>query len=412
MAIKNRPPGLRYILLLLLFIFGTQVYSQEFSQDLGGYDGQAVNGSHLSGTRFMNSPSVRTTRRTVAAAVLAGTKRGSQPALHKRQIPIPVDGEPLYAIYTAARTKGNNRRFALVCGNQYNPSVFASYDDAPMDNGWMANKRIGTPQNPATVQGSHKGLEQDVVTVMQALDHSGPGDITASKQANLYYEWQHRNHGTTFNTYPGLPLRNDYGATDALYGNQMNPKGGMIMCLQNYGPDYEIQLGAQRNPPAVVGPAPPMKQLSDILFFQWKKACSEKGMMNLGSETLLTLGPVSTSDLRWIFQRRIADPTSMQVIDAVTAFPNEGLIAWPGRDYNFDPFTPDLRPGESSYAHALLGTPQGASVAFLLLQYERQIGRRVPTKVQVWAGSNYPNDPKDRNMLFWISPRPDQDTVF
>ncbi|KAK5706052.1 hypothetical protein LTR97_001038 [Elasticomyces elasticus] len=419
MAIKNRPPGLRYILLLLLFIFGTQVYSQEFSQDLGGYDGQAVNGSHLDtvhelAKRQDDSPDGGSCcfSRYQAAVLNAG---GSQPALHKRQIPIPVEGEPLYAIYTAALTKGNNRRYALVCGNQYNPSVFASYDDAPMDNGWMANQRGQRGKlwdNPETVNERLQKLDQDVEPVLLALDLSGPGHISANDKANLYYEWQHRNHGTTFNTYPGLPLENDYGATDAIYGNQINPRGGMIMCLRNYGPDYKIQKGAQQVPPVVVGPAPPLKQLSDILFFQYKKACSEKGMKDLGSETPLTFGSVSTSDLRWIFQRKIADPTTMQVIDAVTAFPNEDLIAWPGRDYSFDPFTPDLRPGESSYAHALLGTPQGASVAFLLLQYEGQIGRRVPTKVRVWAGSKYPNDPKDRNMLFWISPRPDKDTVF
>ncbi|KAK5735090.1 hypothetical protein LTR17_008426 [Elasticomyces elasticus] len=398
MAIKNRPPGLRYILLLLLFIFGTQVYSLEFSQDLGGYDSQAVNGSHLDtvhefAKRQDDSSDGGSCCITKYQEAITKTSE-SQPALQKRVTPAD------YTIYEDAFYKGSGRRLALVCGNQYSPSPFANAGfGAPSDNGWVANKNNGDFGDPATVPARQTKFDQQSIDVVNWLETQAPGSIASNTKANMYYEWQHHNGGTSFGIYPGFPATTDFGATNAVYANYMNPKGGLIICYQNYGPDYAIRTNAQHFPPVVIGPAPPMKQLSDILFFQWRRACEERTMRNLG-------------DIQYIFQRKIADVRTIQVVDAVTTFPNEGLLTWPGRDYIFDPFTPGLRPSESNIAHALLGTPQGASVAFMLLQYEAHLGRLVPSKVRLWAGSDYASDRRDRNMMFWISPRPDQDPSF
>ncbi|KAK5723792.1 hypothetical protein LTR15_005492 [Elasticomyces elasticus] len=259
MAIKNRPPGLRYILLLLLFIFGTQVYSQEFSQDLGGYDGQAVNGSHLDtvhefakreddspdGGSCCSTPDIASFWKTVQ-------KRGS-PSTVQKDVPPHLE-----AILLAATENGRVRRGKMMC-NQYTASPFTA-DTAPYDNGWVAKASKGYPDRDPN---GTPGREKAVDAVVREVFVYGIDDVKVpfAVYPNPYYEWVHDrpNNFITLFDYGNILAPAIYGPTNAIYANHMNPKAGIIVCVNNYGPDWSVRQGAAQFPPHIIGPPPPMK---------------------------------------------------------------------------------------------------------------------------------------------------------
>ncbi|KAK3625988.1 hypothetical protein LTR56_020104 [Elasticomyces elasticus] len=401
MAIKNRPPGLRYILLLLLFIFGTQVYSQEFSQDLGGYDLHAVNNSSLGTLRefakrqddLQNGSSCCLTT-DVGSYWTTLQKRGS-PLVFQRA-PSPQD----VAFLVAISKKGGERRSKLLCNNP-DPSPFAA-DTAPYDNGWIARFTQGLrDRDPAIAPEKSKPLDAVAQTILAAgIEGNPPVPIASGPSAMPYYEWVHSRQDWFYTNfiYGNIPsgIFSLFGPTGAIYASFMNPKAGLILCVNNYGPDWKIKQAAAKVPPQVIGPAPPMKQLSDILFFQWKMACAKHPDGNNVVSSPLTR-------LKYIFQRGIADAETIRVVDVITSIPNQGIIAWPGRYYSF---TQDNEPNDmkKSFAFALLGTPQGASVSFLLLQHSDDLGLKVPKGVRVFG------TPGDRNMMFYLE-TPDQNSA-
>ncbi|KAK4958757.1 hypothetical protein LTR10_003553 [Elasticomyces elasticus] len=390
MAIKNRPPGLRYILLLLLFIFGTQVYSQEFSQDLGGYDGQAVNGSHLDTVHEFakrqdnlipdagsccNPPDIASFWKTFQ-------KRDGQKILPRLNDDAVV----------AATENGRVRRAKLVC-NRHDPSPFTA-NTAPYDNGWIARFNQGNRErDPAIAPERAKGLDAVAQPILAAgIEGNPPVPIATVPSAMAYYEWVHSRPDWFYTNfiYGNIPsgILSVFGPTGAIYANFMNPKAGLILCVNNYGPAWKIKQAAAKVPPQVIGPAPPLKQLSDILFFQWKMACAKHPDGNNVVSSPLTR-------LKYIFQRGIADAETIAVVDAITSLPGQNIIAWPGRYYSF---TIDNEPTalKKAIAHALLGTPQGASVAFMLLQHADDLGLKVPRGVKLFG------TPTDRNMIFYL----------
>ncbi|KAK5677152.1 hypothetical protein LTS10_010341 [Elasticomyces elasticus] len=385
MAIKNRPPAMGYILLLLLFIFGTQVYSQEFSQDLGGYDGQAVNGSHLDTVHEFASRQdnlIPDAGSCCNPPDIASFWKSFQKRDGQKILPRLND-----AVVVAATENGRVRRSKLVC-NLHNPSPFTA-NTAPYDNGWIARFTQGIKdRDPAVAPEKTKDLDSVAQPILAAGIEGRP--IATGPSAMPYYEWVHSRKDWFYNNfiYGNIPsgIFSLFGPTGAIYANFMNPKAGLILCVNNYGPDWKIKQAAAKVPPQVIGPAPPMKQLSDILFFQWKIACAKHLISKFNS-------PINR--LKYIYQRGIADADTIAVVDAITSLPDEGIIAWPGKYYSF---TRDNEPDDlkKAIAHALLGTPQGASVAFMLLQHADDLGIKIPRGVRLFG------TPTDRNMIFYL----------
>ncbi|KAK5739689.1 hypothetical protein LTR17_005173 [Elasticomyces elasticus] len=295
----------------------------------------------------------------------------------------------------AISKKGGARRSKLLCNNP-DPSPFTA-DTAPYDNGWLARYTLAKnkpDEDPATADLRSINLD----AVIQGV-YSGKIDgvvISNSYDANIYYEWYHTRQDWFYTQvlYGNIPsgIFSPFGPTGARYANIINPKAGLIVCVGNYGPDWMIRQAAAEVPSRTIGPAPPLSHLSDVLFFQWKFACAKRPYAR-GKGPTGHVTPIKLLD--YIFQRSIADEETKRVVDIITSIPGHDIIAWPGRYYSF---TQDNQPTdmEKSFAFALLGTPQGASAAFLLLQHSDDLGLKVPKGVRVFG------TPLDRNMMFYL----------
>jgi len=87
-------------------------------------------------------------------------------------------------------------------------------------------------------------------------------------------------------------------ATYGQYNNQMNPKAGVLLCLNNFSPAYYIAQGTAEKP------APPLNKFTDILWFQWLDAAGD----NVGN-------------VKYFYRHHVADDDSKEVLDAIEAMP-------------------------------------------------------------------------------------------
>lgn len=147
-----------------------------------------------------------------------------------------------------------------------------------------------------------------------------------------------------------------YPKTLGGYINIFNFKSGVIIARYNYGPDYE---GRQRKPPVTGGAVTPLKQWSDIVFLLWQQHA----------------GP-DIKNLRYIFRWNIQNSDSKALLQQVLAKQKlDEPRAWPGTRLLMD--SPD--------AQAILGSPNGLGVAYLLATHKEQLGFKVVYSVSIFA---------------------------
>ncbi|KAK0279705.1 hypothetical protein LTR35_008428 [Friedmanniomyces endolithicus] len=228
-------------------------------------------------------------------------------------------------------------------------------------------------------------LEPDVAEVYRQLQ------ISDTTDENLMFRWtQHRQRGpgSTQASYgqagtPDYFARNTpYGTTGAYYENQINPVGGMLLSMYNFGPEYMMHNKGKSGPP------PPMKRLSDVLWFQWEDACRVFG--------------VHVNNIRYFYQHQASDEDTQVIMYVVNGMPEQEARPWPGVDYY-----PDDPGVNGNIGKAFLGSPNGNAVAFFLAQHEALIGKRLTVeKVRYWgdAWAQY-----DLHLLFYIVEVPEAD---
>ena len=110
-----------------------------------------------------------------------------------------------------------------------------------------------------------------------------------------------------------------------------------------------------------------------MVFLGWKDLCSKQNP------------PVDPSNLKYIVRRLVTNPITQGVINDYAP----GVNPWPGKTFNI---------GDRG-AQALLGTPNGYGVGFLLLQHQTTFGNKKIQKVIVWNDATVNTEP---NMLFEI----------
>ncbi|KAL8968691.1 MAG: hypothetical protein Q9183_002344 [Haloplaca sp. 2 TL-2023] len=125
---------------------------------------------------------------------------------------------------------------------------------------------------------------------------------------------------------------------------------------------------SQGYPPAAIQDAiPPLHRLSDVSWYTYSRLSNSPG------------------DLRYIGHHFISNDDSNLIIDQLLR--NTPNIGWPG-------LTLDINTNE---AKALLGTPNGVGVAWLMMDRARVLGRRRP-KVHIWNKNSF------RCMLWDLAP--------
>jgi hypothetical protein len=154
-----------------------------------------------------------------------------------------------------------------------------------------------------------------------------------------------------------------YTPTAAYFTTVFNPVEGVIIAWGSYGTRY---MGLQQKPPVTV--LPKLQSWSDIAWLQWAKIAGEKA-----------------KDLRFVFRSPVANTEAQWLISRAFRLSGKELSIWPGVEF-------DMTTAEGK---AILSSPNGAGVAYLLFTHKRHLGRKTISKVTVFAddGKKQPRPP-------------------
>jgi hypothetical protein len=149
-----------------------------------------------------------------------------------------------------------------------------------------------------------------------------------------------------------------YYKTGAEFDNRYNP--AMIIAEGIYGAEYQ---GKDKNPPVTgdPNPFPKLKFWSDVTFLEFQKFMKDSNQA-MGS-------------LKAVWQRMIINPDTRELAARLTGV-NEwtDVPDWPGKDF---------KPGTDEFA-SLIGSDNGKSIVYLLLQHRTRLGARKITNARVW----------------------------
>lgn len=131
-------------------------------------------------------------------------------------------------------------------------------------------------------------------------------------------------------------------------------------------------MGPKQDPPVTT--IPDLKQWSDITYLQWAALSSSKN-----------------SSLRYVMKTPCENPTTQLIISHAMKRTKQELSKWPGVSFSMA-----VEEGQ-----AILGSPNGLGVGYLLVQHRAQLGNRVVDKVTVFQdeGAKAPRPP---SILFHI----------
>ncbi|KAK4992137.1 hypothetical protein LTR50_001315 [Elasticomyces elasticus] len=150
-----------------------------------------------------------------------------------------------------------------------------------------------------------------------------------------------------------------YKPNDAYYQQTLNPTQGLIIAWGVYGPAYQ---GPRLSPPNP-GPYPPFSRLSDITAVVWREGARAAG--------------TDPRNFKYYISPQIVNGRSKDVIRrALTdaGVPTDPPPAWPGHRWTTD----------ADSAAAILASPNGAALAWLLIQHKATLGVKTITAVTVF----------------------------
>lgn len=152
-----------------------------------------------------------------------------------------------------------------------------------------------------------------------------------------------------------------YPPTSATFRSYVDRTNGVLVAQQNYGPAHiapESEMDV---------PIPKLKHWTDIVYLQW----TDPRLQHL------------PNDLNCVIRMRIGNDETLAMIERVLA------------DYREEHRTPEYWvsdaqgltwESETEAAKALLGTPNGNGVAWLLIQHKQQLGWKAVDSVTLFWG--------------------------
>lgn len=185
-----------------------------------------------------------------------------------------------------------------------------------------------------------------------------------------------------------------------IFAQVCNPVDGVLVAYNNYSTPYS---GLLQEPPVLT--VPPLRHWSDIAYLQWLGASSNPEVTQSshpGAKS--TLSPPSVSDLvpaldirpapiKYIFRLTIQNTATCSILNKIMTkhnYPTYNL--WPGKTFSVT----------SEEGKAIVGTPNGAGVAWLLAQHKKELGERRIEKVTVFYAENENDLSRWPSLCFWI----------
>ena len=160
--------------------------------------------------------------------------------------------------------------------------------------------------------------------------------------------------------------KRNWRKTDAIYENYFSTGGQntAIFASQNWSPDF---WGSLNDPPVTGDNVIPLKRWSDVIFLNYQSL-----MVGRGKDAM--------HRLKYIFRMRVNNKKSVKIMEGILGGGSlrESIKAWPGVYYGM----------ETDDGRALLGTPNGLGVAWLLIQHKKQLGRKTVAGVRLYRNKD------------------------
>ncbi|KAF1842229.1 uncharacterized protein K460DRAFT_358868 [Cucurbitaria berberidis CBS 394.84] len=144
-----------------------------------------------------------------------------------------------------------------------------------------------------------------------------------------------------------------YPPTGARFCQVINHVQGTIVAYDNISPMEALKESGNYD-----AQVPMIKYWSDIAFLQWDLMKKQN----------------ADSDLRYILRYNVVNNLTNSMVDTINLENGTETKAWPGTSYD----------ATSKEGQALLGTPNGSSVAYLLIQHKNQLGHKTVEKITVF----------------------------
>jgi hypothetical protein len=242
---------------------------------------------------------------------------------------------------------------------------------------------------------SQCGIAQSIFTKWEALGQNGWGKLNeGSPEAATINEtdWRAAAANLKLSTDDQKNFQYDLGQFDivtiggttyrssgGLYSNVMNT-GGAIFALQSFSPRAR---GAYRTPSLDGSPGHelvPLQTWADVTFLEWIDACKADEKCVKGLKVISKCHAQSNATMR-VGGQALSDANSWGV--------------WPGKTFS---------KGSDQFA-ALMATPSGRGVAWLLLTHREQFGWKSVKSINLW--SNKDHDSKSNYFTFQLEDRTD-----
>jgi hypothetical protein len=177
--------------------------------------------------------------------------------------------------------------------------------------------------------------------------------------------------------YPTVHHSTVYPSTGALFINMIDRGRGVLVAVSNHGPAHALAKWGRDDVPQ-----PELRRWSDIAYLQW----SDPSLAHL------------PNDLKYVVRSSIENRETIATIERVVANyckVDKNWCLYPGSNITWDI--------EDEEAKALLGTPNGSGVAWLLAQHKRELGWKVVQSVTVfWDHPETLGARDDPSLLFWL----------
>jgi hypothetical protein len=129
-------------------------------------------------------------------------------------------------------------------------------------------------------------------------------------------------------------------------------RAGYIVAYNNFSPSYQVRF-------SIIRTLPDVKTWSDVTFVEWQEQAEASGLDIKGLKYVIRYHIVNT-DTKWIIQQAAGESS---------------LITWPGVNI----------PMSDEKGRAVLGTPNGVGIAYLLATHKAQLGQLTVESVRVWS---------------------------
>ena len=166
-----------------------------------------------------------------------------------------------------------------------------------------------------------------------------------------------------------------YQPTTAYFTTVFNPVEGVIIAWGSYGAKFQ---GSKQKPPITV--LPKLQNWSDIAWLQWVHMAGE-----------------AAKNIRYVFRSPVANTEAQWLINRALEQSKKELKTWPGVEFSM----------ETDEGKAILSSPNGAGVAYLLFTHKRQLGRKTISKVTVFADDGK-KQPRPPSLIYHVVDAPPQ----